>query len=115
MTLLLLPSLSNLKRPVKTKWQVTGAGSDSAPEADLKLVKVADAARDNWDFLSHQLPKGHDVIDFYHATAHLQAALEAAYGEASQKAREQGAKLRDVLLEDPGGVEPRDPRARAPA
>jgi len=72
---------------------------------DLKLVKVADAARDNWDFLSHQLPKGHEVIDFYHATAHLQAALEAAYGEASQKAREQGAKLRDVLLEDPGGVD----------
>ena len=38
-----------------------------AERPDLKVVKVADGAKDNWTFLSGELPDGEEVIDFYHA------------------------------------------------
>jgi len=72
---------------------------------DLKVVKVADGANDNWTFLHQNLPPGIEVIDFYHAAEHLHRALAAAYGEGSVKCRAQFEKLRHVLLEDPEGVE----------
>jgi hypothetical protein len=72
---------------------------------DLRLVKVADGAKDNWTFLLHALPYGPAVLDFYHATEHLNAALAAAYGETSPKRRSQYDKLRAVLLEDHRGAE----------
>ena len=52
-----------------------------AERPDLKVVKVADGAKDNWTFLSGELPDGEEVIDFYHAAGHLDTALAAAYGE----------------------------------
>ena len=42
-----------------------------AERPDLKVVKVADGAKDNWTFLSGELPDGEEVIDFYHAAGHL--------------------------------------------
>jgi hypothetical protein len=36
----------------------------------VPLVKVADGARDNWTFLSKELPEGIEVVDFYHAAEH---------------------------------------------
>jgi len=72
---------------------------------DLRLVKVADGAPDNWTYLLDALPKGPAVLDFYHATEHLNAALVAAYGETNPKRRSQYDKLRAVLLEDPRGAE----------
>ena len=33
-------------------------------EPNLRLVKVADGARDNWDFLAMDLPDGVEVVDF---------------------------------------------------
>ena len=35
-----------------------------AERPDLKVVKVADGAKDNWTFLSGELPDGEEVIDF---------------------------------------------------
>jgi hypothetical protein len=71
---------------------------------DLKLVKIADGARDNWTYLD-ALPRGWDVVDFFHAAEHLHAAIAAAYGETSLKCRFQFEKLRHVLRHDPKGVE----------
>lgn len=49
--------------------------------------KVADGARDNWEFLAKELPPGEEVVDFYHAAQHLRRAFGHVYGEASPKAR----------------------------
>ena len=37
-----------------------------ASRPDLRVVKVADGAQDNWRFLA-ELPAGEEVLDFYHA------------------------------------------------
>ncbi|MBS4019753.1 MAG: hypothetical protein KGZ68_16125 [Dechloromonas sp.] len=74
-------------------------------QPQLRLVKVADGARDNWEFLAKDLPPGEEVVDFYHAAEHLKRAFEHAYGEASVKARASFAEYRHVLLEVDDGVE----------
>ncbi|MFQ5668780.1 MAG: hypothetical protein ACE5I7_20465 [Candidatus Binatia bacterium] len=71
----------------------------------VSVVKLADGARDNWPSLDALVPQGTAVVDFYHAAAHLKAALDAAYGETSAKGQAQFKKLRHVLLEDVEGVE----------
>lgn len=71
---------------------------------DLKLVKIADGALDNWTYLD-ELPKGWDVVDFFHAAEHLHGAVAAAYGQTSLKCQSQFEKLRHVLRHDPKGVE----------
>jgi hypothetical protein len=72
---------------------------------DLRLVKAADGANDNWRFLSEDLPPGEEVVDFFHAAEHLNAALAAAYGDGTVEARRRFAELRHILLEEEGGVE----------
>jgi hypothetical protein len=77
-----------------------------AQRPDLDLVKVADGAEDNWTFLSgEELPDGVEVVDFFHASEHLNAALIAAYGETNPKRRSQFKKLRTILREEDDGVE----------
>ena len=71
---------------------------------DLKVVKIADGARDNWTFLSAELPKGPQIVDFYHAAEHLHAALAAAYGETSSQCQVQFEKLRHVLRHETRGA-----------
>ncbi len=78
---------------------------------DLKVVKVADGARDNWTYLSGEILAGvevtqqTDVMDFYHAGEQLHGALERAYGEGSFQCAAQFEKLRHVLRHDDHGVE----------
>jgi hypothetical protein len=72
---------------------------------DLRVVKVADGATDNWTYLGKTLPFGEEVLDFYHATDHLSDALGAAYGEGTRKYQERLATLRDVLRDAPQGVD----------
>src|SRR5262247_3130561 len=50
---------------------------------DLRVIKVADGAPDNWSYLGETLPFGEEVLDFYHAAEQLGAALAAAYGEGT--------------------------------
>jgi hypothetical protein len=52
-------------------------------QPQMKSVKVADGPRDNWDFLSKDLPPGVAVVDFYHATEHLKHAFDQVYGEGA--------------------------------
>lgn len=72
---------------------------------DLTLVKVADGAKDNWEFLTTALPDGLDVLDFYHAAEYLSAAYGAAYGEGSVKARRQFELKRHILRHELDGVD----------
>ena len=51
---------------------------------DLRVVKLADAARDNWSFLGQLAPQAassEELVDFFHAAEHLKAATDAAYGK----------------------------------
>jgi hypothetical protein len=76
-----------------------------AKRPDLRLVKLADGANDNWTFLSRELPEATEIIDFFHAAEHLNTALACAYGDGTVEARRRFAALRLVLKEDPDGVE----------
>lgn len=75
-------------------------------EPALKLVKVADGAADNWQFLSSDaLPDGEEVVDFFHASEHLHAAIAAAYGDGTHETQFRYATLRDALRDEEDGVE----------
>jgi len=76
-----------------------------AQRPDLRLVKAADGANDNWTFLHSELPEGEEVVDFFHAAEHLSHALAVAYGDGTVEARRRFATLRHVLLEEEGGVD----------
>jgi len=67
---------------------------------DLRLVNLADGAKDNWTFFDDELPSGVGIVDFFHAAEHLEDALQAAYGETHPKTRSQFEKLRHILLEE---------------
>ena len=79
---------------------------------ELKVVAIADGAKDNWTFLKAELldslPENTQkigILDFYHAAEHLNVALGAAYGEGTVQARAMFDKPRRIFLEDPKGVE----------
>jgi hypothetical protein len=72
---------------------------------DLTLVKIADGARDNWTYLGEVLPRGVEIVDFYHAAEHLHATLGAAYGDTSLKCQAQFEKLRHLLRHDSKGAD----------
>lgn len=80
-------------------------GAILAARPDLPVVKIADAAHDNWTFLDNAIPFGAAAIDFFHAAEQLGAALAAAYGDGSRQARMRFQELREVLLDDANGVE----------
>jgi hypothetical protein len=72
---------------------------------ELKLVKVADGAADNWEFLgSSKLPQGEEVVDFFHAAEHLHAAVAAAYGDSTRETQYRFESLRETLRDDEQGV-----------
>ena len=75
---------------------------------DLRLVKLADAAPDNWSYLGElaaQADSSTELIDFFHAAEQLKAATDAAYGENDARGRAQYEKYRHLLRHEPGGVE----------
>lgn len=63
----------------------------------LRIVKLADGAKDNWTFLSRMLPEGVEIVDFFHAAEHLAEALGAAYGVGSRRTGEEFERLRHML------------------
>jgi hypothetical protein len=73
---------------------------------DLKLLKVADGAADNWNYLSSAaLPPGEEVVDFFHASEHLHAAIATVYGDGTHQTQFRYATLRDILRDEKGGVD----------
>ncbi len=76
-----------------------------AKRPELRLVKLADGAKDNWTYLSEELPEGEELIDFFHAAENLQAAFDNAYGQGNAKAQSQFEKYRHILRHDDDGAE----------
>lgn len=73
---------------------------------ELKVMKVADGATDNWDFLSSKaLPDGEEAIDFFHASEHLHDAIANVYGDGTHETRFRYETLRDTLRDDERGVD----------
>jgi hypothetical protein len=72
---------------------------------DLRVVKVADGAADNWIYLRATFPFGDEVLDFYHASDHLREALQAAYKEGTPTYQERLTTLSEVLRDVPQGVD----------
>ncbi len=70
---------------------------------DLTVVKIADGARDNWTYLNEMPVEGEEILDFYHACEHLNAALICAYGDNSPERLAQFEKLRILLRDHPKG------------
>lgn len=69
---------------------------------DLPVAKIADAGGDNWEYLD-TLPDGPRILDFFHATEHLAAALSAVHGDGTLATRHKFESLRErLLLEDDG-------------
>lgn len=82
---------------------------------DLKVVKLADGAEENWRFLDHldlgltgaeQAPVAQVAItDFYHGADHLQQACDVIGGAGSVASKAEFARLRTLLKEEAQGVD----------
>lgn len=72
---------------------------------DLDIIKVADGARDNWDYLSNMKVQGVEVLDFYHASEHLKKVFDSVYSKHPEKANKSFFKYREYLLEHAHGID----------
>ena len=72
---------------------------------DLRVIKVADGAPDNWSSLGETRPVGEEGLDFSHAAEHLGAALGAAYGEGTPTYQERVETLSEGRRDAPEGVD----------
>jgi hypothetical protein len=75
-----------------------------AQRPDLRLAKIADAGGDNWEYFT-TLPEGPTILDFFHATEHLAAALAAIHGDGTFETRHKFEYLRERLLNEDKGAE----------
>lgn len=83
-----------------------------AVQPHLRVVKLADGARDNWRFLNtlnlgvpaDQI-ESWDIVDYYHACDHLKHALDTIWGEHTPKGRAEFARLKTLLKEADDGIE----------
>jgi hypothetical protein len=83
-----------------------------AVQPRLRVVKLADGARDNWRFLrtlNLGVPAGQieswEIVDFYHACDHLKHALDTIWGEHTPNGKAEFARLKTLLKEADDGVE----------
>jgi len=82
---------------------------------DLKVVKLADGAEENWRFLDNlalNLPPHFinqieqvSITDFYHAADHLKKACDAIWNNDAVRSKARFECLRTLLKEKDGGVE----------
>lgn len=82
---------------------------------DLKVVKLADGAKENWRFLSKldlslsAEASAHveqiEIVDFYHAADHLKDACDAIWHKDKVRSKAEFERLRTLLKEKVGGVE----------
>jgi hypothetical protein len=71
---------------------------------ELKLAKITDAGGDNWEYTA-TLPPGPEILDFFHATEHLAAAIAAVHGDGTFATRHKFEFLRERLLHEDRGAE----------
>lgn len=72
---------------------------------DLWVIKIADGAPDNWEFLRELGGEGVEILDFYHAATHLKNAADAVSGPETAEARALFECWKTTLKEDPRGAE----------
>jgi len=82
---------------------------------DLKVIKLADGAEENWRFLDNLVltPPPHfgsqieqvSITDFYHAADHLKKACDAIWNDDAVRSKAKFKSLRTLLKEKEGGVE----------
>jgi hypothetical protein len=86
-----------------------------ALRSDLKVVKLADGAEENWRFLD-QLDLGlpphlqtevqqASIVDFCHAADHLKKACDAIWNDSEVKSKAEFERFRTLLKEEDNGVE----------
>jgi len=76
-----------------------------AQRPDLTVVKIADGAKDNWEFLRILCGgEGLEVLDFYHAATHLKNATNAIHGSDTKESRVLFESWKTLLKEDPRGA-----------
>jgi len=76
-----------------------------AQRPDLRVVKVADGAADNWEFLEQLSSDGPDILDFYHAATHLKTSADAVHGAETVESRPLFESWKTTLKEDPTGAD----------
>lgn len=74
-----------------------------AKHPHLHVAKITDAGGDNWEFTA-TLPEGPEILDFFHATEHLAAAIAAVHGDGTLATRQKFERLREYLLMEEDGV-----------
>lgn len=75
-----------------------------AQQPGLRVAKISDAGGDNWQYLA-TLPEGPEILDFFHATEHLAAAVAAVHGDGTMATRHKFEFLRERLLNEDRGVD----------
>ncbi len=70
----------------------------------LNVIKLADGAQDNWTFLETQIKGDRNIIDFYHASEHLKAGLDAYFGENNSESATAHAVYRRKLKNNKQGA-----------
>lgn len=86
-----------------------------ALQPDLKVIKLADGAEDNWRFLDKLdlgLPphlsmevEQSSIVDFYHAAEHLKKACDAIWNDNTARSKAEFERYRTLLKEEDNGVE----------
>lgn len=77
-----------------------------AQRPDLCVVKIADGAVDNWEFLRILCGgEGLEILDFYHAATHLKNATDAIHGADTTESRALFESWKTLLKEDPRGAD----------
>jgi len=71
---------------------------------DIKIIAIADGAKDNWTFIDETFPSATKILDFYHAAEHLKKAIDTIYSDP-QKATEAFEKQRSILRHSPRGID----------
>jgi hypothetical protein len=72
----------------------------------LTVVKIADGAGDNWEFLRGLAGRNEaEILDFYHATTHLKSATDAVYGAETPESKALFEVWKATLKEDPEGAD----------
>ncbi|MCY4196742.1 MAG: hypothetical protein OXD33_07480 [Rhodobacteraceae bacterium] len=96
------PGQTCLKRQISQEvWH--GMPQAAAESRELKIVAIADGARDNWTFLESLTP---DIrwVDIGQACPSLKAAVDAAIGAESARSTAGFDTHKAILTEDPQGV-----------
>ena len=96
------PGKTCLKRQISQEvWH--GMQLAAAQGRELKIVAIADGARDNWTFLESLTP---DIrwVDVWDACQSLKAAADAAYGAESARSTAGFDTHKAILTEDPHDV-----------